>query len=230
METKYYHNGDIKQKTLIRDDITIEIRYSIRNKIDEVRYYKDNKLHNNNSKAAYFKFDTSGNIIIKIYYLNGKCHRDNDLPAYIKYGPTGFVKEKKYFIHGEIRRLDSDQPTHLVYHKNSEKIKYEKYKSHLYFTFSVSNPNLPMNISVDNNLLHRSNNKPALTKYYKSGNIHIEIYYNKGKIHNYTDYAKIIYDKDGNIKSADKVIDNRLSNTNPDYIKNWSKMFARNIA
>lgn len=256
-QIKYYHNGDIMEEYI---DL-IKVTYYLGHRINEVIYFNEhNRMHREDDKPAYLKFDQAGNIVIKIYYLEGKCHRDNDKPAFIKYQYIlvssnnfrhnnklnnklenkfkrykKYTKELKYFIHGNIMRI-RDEPTHIIYYKGSSQIKYAKYKSHLYATYSCFNHNLPMNIIVDNYLIHRSPKcngegalatEPGLIKYNRDGSICLEIYYHKGKIHRWEGPAKIMYSK--NQPHELNFINNKLVLDDQDRIKQWIKMFASNL-
>jgi len=257
-QIKYYPNGDILEEYLTNESNLIKITYYQNHRINEVIYLNNNKLHRDDNKPAYIKFNLDGLLLIKIYYKNGRCHRDNNEPAFLKYSyiekryhqihnkPSRFVKESKYFINGNFGRTDNG-PTHLIYYSKSHQIEYAKYKSSLYFTYSCFNNNLPMNIIVDNNLLHsplitkpesgESNESdksdkmyiPALIKYDKNGKLLLEIYYHKGKIHKYDGPAKIVYAPDGSILEELRFINDKLVITKHDHIKNWGKMFAKNL-
>lgn len=232
-QIKYYHNGNIMEEYIDRTKIT----YHTGHRLNEVVHHNESKqIHGPDNKPGYLKFDLSGNMIFKIYYKNGKCHRDNDKPAFIKYTYNAgirYIKEIKYYILGEIKR-PNDEPTHLIYYKNSDNIKYAKYKCSLYYNYSCWNSNNPINIMVDNYLIHRKSyyegshrvDKPGLIMYNKDGTIRFEIYYNKGKIHRYEGYAKILHIKDGyNLK----FINNKMITDKNSYINEWSKMFASNL-
>lgn len=232
--TKYYYNGDVMEEIIKQGNAHhIKISYHINNRINEVSYYENKKLHNTDDKPAYIRLDLEGNIVIKIYYKHGVCHRDNDEPAFIKYTSKGYIKELKYYHEGKLGFSNTTSfrnPTHIEYYKNSSSIKCIRYKSSEYSTYPFYNSNLPMNIMVDNCLIHRSGNKPGFIKYYKTGEIQIETYFNRGKVHRYEGYARIMYDKLGNILLANKYIDGReVLQSNDDYIKNWSKMFSKQI-
>jgi len=235
--TKYYYNGDIMEEIIKQDDTHhIKISYHINNRLNEISYYENKKLHNIDDKPAYIRLDLEGNILIKIYYKEGYCHRDNGEPAFIKYTPKGKIREIKYYYEGKIGysptiKNDVD-PTHITYYKNSTSVKCIYYKSDKYNTYPFQNPNIPMNVIVDSYLMHRTGDKPGLIKYYKSGELQMEVYFNKGKLHRYEGFARIVYDKNGNILTANKFIDGReitKVNEQISYVKNWSKMFSSRI-
>jgi len=260
-QIKYYPNGDVSEECINTENSIIKIIYYINHRINEVMHFSanqnnngnqnSNKLHREDDKPAYMKFNLEGLLLIKIYYINGKCHRDNNKPAFLRYSyiesrhnildtkKSRFIKEAKFFINGNFGRTDNE-PTHLIYYSKSNQVEYAKYKSALYFTYSCFNHNLPINIIVDNNLLHSptfivENNdtnkitKPALIKYDKKGNVMLEIYYHKGKIHRYDGPAKIMYLSDGTIIEELRFINDKLVTTKNDWVKNWGKMFSSNL-
>ncbi len=63
----------------------------------------------------------------------------------------------------------------------------------------------------------------------KNGKLLLEIYYHKGKIHKYDGPAKIVYAPDGSILEELRFINDKLVITKHDHIKNWGKMFAKNL-
>jgi hypothetical protein len=230
MNTKtYYPNGDIATEIYEIDNITIQLTYHTKHKVHEILFNKNKKLHRDDDLPAYIKLDLHGDLICKIYYKDGKCHRDNNKPAYIKYY-NGRRIELKYYINGNIQRTDN-KPTYIKYYKsNPNIIKCTKYKSYLYQKFHYFNPNLPMNIIIDNNLIHSPTNlgiKPGMIKYNIDGTVHMELYFSRGKIHRYDGPAKILYIKDKKYKYY--FIDGRLIENRKEYITNWSKMFLNNI-
>lgn len=237
MNIKYYGNGDVYEENIETEEGIVKITYHLKHKMNEIIYTRDNRYHRDNDKPAYLKFDLNGNIMIKIYYTHGKCNRANNKPAYIKYQHK-CIFEVKYYMNGNIMRTDGG-PTHIIYYKKSLQPECIKYKSHLYFKYASHNSNLPMNIIVDNYLIHSPTYidpngnlvmKPGMIRYNKDGTINIELYFHKGKIHRYPEIgpAKILYLPELVLKSF--FVNDRIIENKEDWIKNWSKMFASNIA
>lgn len=235
-QIKYYFNGDIMEEFV---GSNIKVTYYPKRRINAVIHFDEyNRMHRDDDKPAYLKFNQEGKLIIKIYYISGKCHRDNDKAAYIKYQyvrDKRFVKEKKYYIQGNIMRK-GDKPTHLIYHKSSTQVKYDKYKNYSYFNYACFNTNSPMNIIIDNYLIHRPStfdsngcrvSKPGLIKYRRDGSVCLEIYYHKGKIHRYPGegFAKIQYSPQQSLH----FVNNKLILDNQDCIKQWVSMFVSNL-
>ena len=77
----------------------------------ELSWYFDDKLHRDNDKPAYMKYDKFTSIPIDHkYFQYGNLHRDNDKPAVLEYDYKGDTKHAKYFVYNHQHR-DNNKPS-----------------------------------------------------------------------------------------------------------------------
>lgn len=120
------HNEEFPSVIILRD-----------NKILEVVYYKNGKLHldpyDGTDKPTILSYYSKGNIEYIKYYIDGKLHRNPingiDQPAYIRFHKNGNKEIEKYYIDGKRYRNHNNgvkQPVVIEYDENGNVLK-EKY-------------------------------------------------------------------------------------------------------
>ena len=80
---------------------------------DEVKYYKNSKLHSPDNDTPSQKYKTWNDSTITKFHNEGVLHRDGDKPAYQETDKEGNVNDKRYYKNGLPHR-DGDKPAQII--------------------------------------------------------------------------------------------------------------------
>lgn len=183
-----YSNGVKERETYYKNrqmhrggDLPAQIAYSD-GKIVKESYYTNDKHHRDNDRPAIIKYDFSGKIIEESYYKEGELHRDKDQPAIIKYD-----RYEQYWCKGKLPALTElgDQSRTLsklieyyvkgIRHRDSD-------LGPAQLEYNPTTGQLLKEIYWVNGVIHRGDNKPAVTVYNSEGKLLLKIYALEGKI------------------------------------------------